>query len=178
MRSRAPLAMAALVLAFGFARPAAAQLPVGHTDIGPVLGLGGIGDANFALGGRFEHVFKALPELADGTLGIEVSADWYHWDCGAAGYSCSVSWIPIGVTANYHVKLETDKFDPFIGAGLGYEVVNCSYEGIGDRCGWNSGIYIIGRAGARYFISPSLALYGDVGAGAATLNVGALFKIQ
>ena len=52
-------------------------------------------------------------------------------------------------------------------------MVSCSFTGQGSTdCGYSSGIYAIGRAGARYFFSPSMAAYGDVGAGGATLNVG------
>lgn len=177
MRRKLLTTVAAIAGIVIMAQPSAAQLAPGHTDIGPTIGLGGIGSASLALGGRFEHVIKALPELGDGTLGIEVSADWYHWDCGAAGYTCSVNYIPFGATANYHIKLETQKFDPFLGLGLGYEVVNCSFEGI-STCGYSSAVYFIGRAGARYFFQPAMALYGDLGAGAATLNVGLMFKLK
>ncbi len=150
----------------------------GYTDIGPVIGLGGIGSASISLGGRFEHGIKTLPSLSNGVLGIEVSADWWHWN-GCKPYDCSVSYIPIGATANYHFHLENNtKFDPFIGLGLGFEVVSCS-GALANYCGaYSSGIYFIGRAGARYFMSSSMALYGDVGAGAATLNVGLTFKMK
>jgi hypothetical protein len=85
----------------------------------------------------------------------------------------------IGVTANYHFKMVDKKFYPFIGAGLGYEIVNvnasCVYLGV-DYCrSYSSEIYVIIKGGIRYFISPATALYADVGAGAATLNVGAMF---
>jgi outer membrane protein W len=90
-----------------------------------------------------------------------------------------VSYIPIGVTANYHFKMENKKVDPFLGAGLGYQVVNasCVYQGV-DYCNsYSSGIYFITKAGIRYFMNPSMALYADVGVGAATLNVGASWKM-
>jgi hypothetical protein len=47
--------------------------------------------------------------------------------------------------------------------------------GAGD---FSSGIYFIGKAGARYFFNPKMAAYGDVGAGAATLNLGLMFRLQ
>jgi amidase len=47
------------------AQAATGGIGVGYTDIGAVLGLGGIGGAGFALGGRFERVFKSLPDLGD-----------------------------------------------------------------------------------------------------------------
>ena len=154
---------------------------VGYTDIGPVLGLGGVGSANMAFGGRFEHALQTLPSMGNGILGIEVGADYYSWSANSSFSNYSVKYIPIGVTANYHFKIDEPKLDPFVGLGLGYNIVSCSYSSAftgSFSCGYNSGVYFIGRAGARYFFSPKMALYGDVGAGAATLNVGVTFKLH
>jgi outer membrane protein W len=158
---------------------------VGYTDIGPTVGVGNLAGASASFGGRFEHAIKTLPDLGNGVLGIQVAAEYYSWSSnfrsGTAVFSSSIKYIPIGVTANYHFKLEEPKFDPFVGLGLGYNLVSCSYSGTftgsGD-CGYSSGIYFIGRAGARYFFSPSMAAYGDVGAGGATLNLGLMFKLR
>ncbi len=153
---------------------------VGYSDIGAVVGLGGINGASLAFGGRFEKVIKPLPDLGDGTLGIQVGADWYSWDWGYIGGSSSVSVIPIGVTANYHFKMENKKIDPFIGAGLGYQIYNatCVYQGV-DYCAnaWSSGIYFITKAGIRYFLNSGMALYADAGVGGATLDVGLTWKL-
>jgi hypothetical protein len=156
---------------------------IGYTDVGAVLGLGGLGGASIAVGGRFERIFKALPDIGDGLLGIQVGADWWSWNHPYfGGNRTRVSYVTIGVTANYHFKVENKKFDPFVGAGLGYEIVNvnasCVYLGV-DYCGsYSSGIYVITKAGIRYFMNPSTALYADVGVGAATLNVGAMFRMK
>jgi hypothetical protein len=74
---------------------------VGYTDIGPTIGLGGIGDAGIAFGGRFERGIKALPDLGNGVLGIEASADiWtYHNRFVGTDYDFRLN---VGVTANYH----------------------------------------------------------------------------
>lgn len=159
---------------------AATGINLGYTDIGAVLGLGGVGGASFALGGRFEKIIRSLPDMGDGMLGIQVGADWWSWDYGFPGGNTSVSYIPIGVTANYHFKMEDKKIDPFLGAGLGYQVVNasCVYQGV-DYCGsYSSGIYFITKAGIRYFLNPNMAAYADVGVGAATLNVGLVWKLK
>ncbi|MEP6495429.1 MAG: outer membrane beta-barrel protein [bacterium] len=152
---------------------------LGSTDIGPVVGLGGIGGAGASFGGRFEHGFKALPDLGNGILGIQVAADYYSWSSGSGLFNYSFKYIPVGVTANYHFKLDEPKIDPFIGLGLGYNIISCSYDGSVDvGCGsYNSAIYFIGRVGARYYFSPKMAVYGDAGAGGATLNLGIMFKM-
>jgi hypothetical protein len=159
----------------------AVGIGLGYTDIGAVLGLGGVGGASFALGGRFEKIIKPLPDLGGGLLGIQVGIDWWSWSQTFGPSSSSVSWFPIGVTGNYHFKIEEKKYDFFIGAGLGYQIVNatCVYQGV-DYCGgaYSSGIYFITKAGARYFFSPTMAAYADVGVGAATLNLGLAWRMK
>jgi hypothetical protein len=147
---------------------------VGSTYVGPVIGFGSLGGASVAFGGRIEHGFWKVPSLGDGVIGIMASVDWYHWDCGVGGVDCGVTWIPIGVTGNYHFKINSEKFDAYIGAGLGYYITSCSGAG---GCGGLTSVYFIGRAGGRYNFTPNLGLYADVGAGAAAINVGIMFNI-
>jgi hypothetical protein len=147
---------------------------VGYTDIGPAIGIGGLGDASASFGGRFEHAIKTLPDMGNGTLGIEASFDYYSWSNSFYSYSN----IPIGVTANYHFKVSEPKFDPFLGIGLGYQVISCDIKGIGNLGCDNSAIYFIGRAGMRYFFKPNMAGYADVGAGFGALHVGLMFKLH
>lgn len=129
--ARALLLLLALTVA---PRVSAAQATegfgLGYTDVGPIVGLGNLGGAGLAIGGRFERVFKALPDLGDGLLGIQVGLDWWSFNYGFIGGNSSISYIPIGVTANYHFKMENKKIDPFLGSGLGYQIVSatCVYQ--------------------------------------------------
>jgi hypothetical protein len=167
------LAVAALLLAAP--TQVTAQVKLGYTDVGGVIGLGNLAGASLSLGGRFEKVFKALPNLGDGLLGIGVSADVYSYS--GAGYK--LRYIPIGATANYHFKLDPkNKLDVFLGAGLGFSGVSCSIVGTGNCGGFGSNVYFIGRAGGRYFWKPNLAAYADLGAGAATINLGLMVKLR
>jgi hypothetical protein len=148
---------------------------VGYTAIGPVVGLGGIGGASLAFGGRFERAVKALPDLGGGILGIGIDADFYQYSSHYFGGSSSFTYIPFGVSANYHFKLDNAKWDPFLGLGLGYSMVSIS--GGGASASATSGIYAIARGGVRYFWSNRSALQVDAGAGAAALSVGVVFKL-
>ncbi|HEX7049866.1 MAG TPA: outer membrane beta-barrel protein [Longimicrobiales bacterium] len=156
-------------------QPAAAQdgFRLGYTDVGATIGVGGIGAASVAIGLRGEHALRSMPDLGDGLIGIQVGVDYYSWS--EPGFKWS--YIPIGATANYHFQLENKKLDPFAGLGLGYSIVSCSYSGLGDLCS-GSALYFIGRAGARYFLNEKLSLYGDVGAGAATVNLGVMMRVK
>lgn len=166
-----------VLLSAATAATAAAQgdpmFKLGYTDIGPVIGLGGIGDAGLSFGARFERAIKSLPDMGGGTLGIEASVDiWtYNSPFGTSAYD--FRWMAFGGTANYHFAVKSNpKVDPFLGAGLGFNTV--STDAGGD---YSSGIYFIGRAGIRYFLSSRLALYADAGAGASAINGGVTFKI-
>ena len=175
------LAVAAVLAAVGTSgavaqKKAGGGFREGSTDIGPVVGLGGIGSAGLSLGGRFERAIKRLPNLGDGVLALQLSADYYSYSNTISTVGYSFKYIPIGATANYHIKVNDTKFDPFIGAGLGYLVVSSSFNGTGFSNG--SGIYFVGRAGLRYYMTNGVALYGDVGAGAATLNAGVMFRMS
>lgn len=170
------LRMAAILIALAsFAKPAMAQegFRLGYTDVGATIGVGGIGSASVALGVRAERAFRSVPDLGDGLIGIQAGIDYYSW--GEPGFKWT--YIPIGATANYHFKLENGKLDPFVGVGLGYSIVSCDFSGFGDLCA-NSSLYFIGRAGGRYFLNDKMALYGDVGAGAATLNLGVTMRVK
>ena len=170
--------MAVAMLVAAPAREAAAQLEKGYTDLGVVIGLGNTGEAGIAFGGRFERIIKDLPSLGGGTLGIQVSADYWGYDY--ANYY-NYSYLPIGVTGNYHVKLENKKIDLFGGVGLGYSIISCSYDGpggdLGDLCEDGSA-YFIFRAGGRYFFSDKTAFYADLGSGSSNINLGLTFRIR
>ncbi len=171
------LALAAVLLA-GSALPVSGQVRRGYSDVGIVLGIGDVGNASIAFGGRYENVFKSLPDLGNGLLGFGVSADVYTVSRSRRNARGNVRYIPVGATMNYHFRLDPSyKLDLFLGAGLGFRSVSCNNFGI-DDCGASSGLYVIGRAGGRYFLKPNLALYGDLGPGASTLNLGLTFKLQ
>lgn len=178
MRKLLAVAFSAALLAG--ASTAQAQLAKGYSDITAVVGLGNIGDAGLAPGGRYEKIVKDLPNFGGGTLGIMVGANYYSYSDRVSSIGWSVKTLPIVGTANYHFKLENKKIDAFIGLGLGYQIINCSYDspqGSFDYCS-NSTLYLAARAGGRYFFAPKMAVYADVGAGDAVLNAGVSFKLK
>lgn len=174
---RVTLSLVAVLLAsvapLGAQGSGASIFKPGYMDVGPTIGLGGIGAAGIAIGGRFERGIRRLPDLGDGVLGIEASIDTWNYDDRFGGADFDFRYINIGVTANYHFQVKSNpKVDPFLGLGLGNSSVSTDYAG-----DFSSGIYFIGRAGIRYFYKPRLALYADAGAGASTINVGVTFGI-
>ena len=151
---------------------------VGFTDVGPVVGLGGISGAGAGFGGRFETGLKALPDLGNGVLGLGVAVDWFNYSNNVQGLgNFSFSYIPVSATVNYHFHLDNKKIDPFVGVGLGDLFLHTSCSG--NACGGeSSGIYFVGHAGIRYFVQPKIALYADAGSGYGSLHVGVMFKVS
>ncbi len=144
--------------------------------IGPVIGFGGLGGANTSFGGRFEKGIKELPNLGNGVLSVQLSVDYYSYSAALTGTNdFSFKYIPFSGTVNYHINTKSDKFDAFVGAGLGYLSVSTSYTGAGSFSG--SGIYFVGRVGGSYSLAKAIAVYADAGAGAATLNAGIMFDL-
>ena len=155
VRRQLLVALAALGVAIGSAAQASAQATArpatpaaatagfvaGHSDAGPILGLGGLGGADFAVGGRYELGIKPLPNLGNGVLGIQGAVDYYNVDYNFLSGD-SFTYIPISVVANYHVTLKNRKFDPFLGLGLGY--LYARYD-CGALCGSAStgGVYLV-----------------------------------
>lgn len=181
-RIRSILVAAAVVALPSMASAQDQIFRVGYTDVGVTIGIGGRGNSDLSFGGRFERAFKAMPDYGNGTLAFALSADVHSWGDETGLYSYDYRIIPIGASVNYHFNLENKKLVPFLGAGLGYEIVTCDWDGPGTEdidCGaYDSGIYFIGRAGARYFLTDRMAAYADVGTGGSALNLGLTFKIR
>lgn len=171
-------AVVALSLALG-AGAANAQFTATTLDVGPTIGLGGLGSgAGLNIGGRIEKGIKDLPSLGNGTLGIDAFVQRWSFDpCGGAFSDCGASIIFLGARANYHFKIASNpKIDPFIGLGLGY--ANWSWDGDTFDLYDDSGIDFVGNVGIRYYFSEKLAGYADLGTGAATINLGVMFKLK
>ncbi|MEO8257936.1 MAG: OmpW family outer membrane protein [Acidobacteriota bacterium] len=155
------------------------------TDVGPVIGVGGLSGAGVGIGGRFEKGFKELPNLRNGVLGIGVSVDYYSFGNTFINSGFDYKVVPVAVTVNYHFALDDKKIDPFFGVGLGYEHFSisgpsCVIGGFNycEDAGYSSGIYFVGHAGIRYFWRPKMALYADVGSGTGSLHLGVMFKLD
>lgn len=75
----------------------------------------------------------------------------------------SVMYIPVGLKGAYHFYV-TDKIDAYGGAVLGYLVATASYP---DNFNWPktnySSVMYGGYAGGRYYFTPSLGVFAEVG---------------
>ncbi len=144
----------------------------GDNVLGPAVGLGGV-NGTLAVGGELEHGIKTLPELGNGALAISAQAFYYHYTFIGIT-NATITMIPVGAAANYHFALKDQRVDPFVGLGLGYAFARANVSGFSAYS--TSGLFFWGRVGARYFVTPKLAVHADAGLGMANLNVGLMFR--
>ena len=149
-----------------------------HTSyIGPRIGIGANG-SSLALGGGYEYGITDV-------ISVGALLDYYHYSYSALGfYGGKYTYVVFGPQGNYHfsklMKINNDKIDPFAGLVLAYEHVSWKWNSpyFGNLFSpSSSGVVLGGQAGLRYFTSPKLALYGQVGFGITYLKVGVDFVI-
>jgi hypothetical protein len=156
---------------------ASATWEAGGNYIGPSIGLSFLGSAP-QFGVNFEH---AIETESMGIIGIggvfrywAYSEDFgfFNENLGKWKYSNTL----VGAQGNYHFALGNDAFDPWAGLVLAYDVSSVSWDGPGGHEGYSSpsagGLWLAAEGGARYFISPTIAISGRIGFG--SLSYGAL----
>jgi hypothetical protein len=160
----------AVALSFMLTATSLAQYKEGKSYLGPRVGLG-VNGSSFSVGAGYEY--GVTEDISVGAL-----IDYYSWDWG---YGIKYKYIVFGAQGNYHFGklLKWDsKLDPFAGLILGYESI--SWSGNTPYAGWaanDSRLVLGGQAGIRYFVSPTVALYGQAGFGITYLKVGVDFVI-
>jgi hypothetical protein len=132
-----------------------------------------------AIGGQIEKGFSQPGKYGPGIISGGLGIDYYSWDwdyLGNAGYSYSV--IPLQIFSNYHFVIESNKkLDPYAGLAFVYSIVNASWKGSGTEVSADGNYTdIAGQAGVRYFVTPKIAVQGQIGFGYGTLGIGATWK--
>lgn len=89
------------------------------------------------------------------------------------------SYILAAARGSYHLKVNSEKFDPYAGAMLGYNVASVKWHGEGSEPvsasagGMMWGVHV----GSRYWASQKVGAFAELGYGAAILNVGVAFRL-
>ena len=156
-----------LLLLFVFTNLSYSQLKEGNSLLGPTIGFWFTNSVP-TFGANFEYQATQLGET--GTLGVggilryttfkEVSDNW-EW---------SYNYTTVGAQVNLNFnKIGDGKFVPFVGLVLGYNAISSSvkykYSGYTSTAGQASGLWLWGKGGLRYFVSPNIALVARVGFG-------------
>ncbi len=153
-----------------------AQFEPDKNYLGPSVGLSFLGSTP-QFGVNYERGVK----MDFGTIGIGGIFRYWSYSEDYFYGKWSYTDVLIGAQANYHFKLESEKFDPWIGVTLAYDAGSVSWDGPYASYASPSygGFFLGAQAGARYFISPTLAIMARVGTGTlsySALDVGVDFK--
>jgi hypothetical protein len=178
MKTRLTSVLAAVIVSFStlLASNANAQFTNGSLYLGPELGLGLGYGGGVVLGAMIESPITNPGTVGPGRLAIAGRLDYYSWSDGYFSYS----YIPIGIYCDYHFAVNDTRWDPFIGLGLGYVIVSASYSGPSGypyNYGYGSTVFLAAQVGARYFVSPNVAIRAELGLGYLPLGLGVDFRI-
>lgn len=94
-------------------------------------------------------------------------------------YRQNINSLLLGVRGAFHYEF-VDNLDTYMGIMLGGNIANTRNEGIWAGVGnlpTHGGFLVDVFLGARYYVIPNLAVFGEFGFGVAFLNVGVSFKI-
>lgn len=147
------LVLASLAAADGYKK--------GTTYAGPLLGFGW---HDLMLGGQFEYGFHE--KISGGGI-VGWSSENESFGYGEWSYT----YIAVGGQGNYHFK-PGEKFDPFVGAVLGYDIVSASvkwndpsYQSIWGNTYTASGsaMFFGGALGCNYDFSPTVCGTARIG---------------
>lgn len=102
-------------------------------------------------------------------------------DAGS-GYTQKWGYTIIGIRSAYHYNgINSDKFDVYGGAMLSFNILNYSYKDNDGNSTSGTGNY--GSAagftfyvGGRYFFTPNIAAFAELGYGVSYLTLGLAFK--
>jgi hypothetical protein len=160
----------------GAATQAEAQFAAGQRHVGVHVGLSGVGSAA-AIGVNAELAYTDQ-------IGIGLFADtWSYgqsWGSAFGGGSWDVRYVALAGTGAYHFRIEGNpKLDPFLGATLGYYIVNTesSASGAPTYDASSSRMFLGGYGGIRYFLNDRLSGVARAGVGASYLTLGVDLKL-
>jgi outer membrane protein W len=97
---------------------------------------------------------------AYGQYGFGMVASKVKDACAATGRSCSAHDIRFGANVHYHI-MPAESFDPWVGLGLGYEIMSTSSSGGGGPDGSSSAKgfeFLNVQVGGDYKVTPQLGI--------------------
>ncbi len=121
---------------------------------------------------------EGFPVSFGGIIGLSKSEyDWTY--LYSDEYKWTYTYFLLGARAAYHLKMKSEKIDPYGGIMLGYNIVSVK-EPSNYPVGYSAkssymmyGFY----GGARYFFNPKMAVYAELGYGFGYLNLGISYKL-
>jgi outer membrane protein W len=136
-----------------------AQFTSSSSVLGVHIGVSNVARAT-VLGAKFED---GIAQAGPGVFGGSAKVDYYTWNAGGI----IQTYFFVTASANYHITLgDSPAFDPFVGLGIGYLYETNKYpssSSISTYDNAGSGFTVVASLGARYYLSPSVALRLEFG---------------
>ncbi len=179
MRSFRRVSLALAVLAFLFRAAAAhadSAFAPGQTAVSAGVGFGVAGIYGTSSAPMLSvAVDRGMSDVFSmgGVLGFSSSKDTYD---SFANYGWKYSYALVGVRGSYHLKdfVDDARVDLYVGGMLGYNHVSATPFAEGQTGTGASASYVLYgiHAGGRYFFTPKLAGFAELGYGMGNLAVG------
>jgi len=145
------------------------------------IGFGGLGGLygstsmpTISLG--FDYGIDVPKISVGGIVGYASSTDDFGF-----GYSWKYTYIVIGARGAYHFLEDNKNLDAYAGIILGYNIVSASWNGtIAQPTYYSaSASYMLFGAfvGGRYYFTPKLGAFAELGYGAGIFTVGLSYKL-
>lgn len=149
------------------------QLKEGDNLLGPTIGFWSRPNVP-VFGLNYEHQMTQLGDIAALSLGGVFRYSSFKENFPNTDYN-DYNYVTLGLQSNLNFNQIGDgKFVPFVGLVLGYNNVNFTQvnkHGIVYVSSYNSGLWLWGQLGLRYFFSPKVAGVFRFGAGNFNFNV-------
>ncbi len=154
-----------------------AQYVANRNYLGPSVGFAFLGSTP-DFGVSYEY---GLNMQNFGLVGIGGLFRYWGYSEGYFDGSWKYTNILIGAQGNYHFVITGSKFDPYVGVVLAYDAGSVSWSGpYGNYASPTyGGLWLAAQGGARYWVSPNIAISGRIGLGTlgySGLDFGVDFK--
>lgn len=156
----------------------------GTSNIGVGFGLGGAYGLNSfstttpAFGAHFDHGIVDLD--GGGTIGVGGYVGYKGFVYKIDKYRQKWNYFMVGARGTFHYDVfEVEELDTYAGIMLAYYVLNYSDDipnNVLVNTNYSSSAYASVFAGAKYYFTPEVAAFGEVGYGVSWLTLGAAFK--
>ena len=94
---------------------------------------------------------------------------------GQSFQSLNSSWIPttsLVARAAYHFDFNIDKMDVYAGIGAGVNIASGKYKNFSSNSLVQPNLF----AGIRYYFTSEMAVYGELGYGVSSINIGLVYR--
>ena len=137
----------------------------------------------------FGPVFASYERGITDRIGVGVALSYSSYGgkwLDGSNYNYSYRWTTLSIMARgaYHFEMRNDKFDPYLGVGIGF--LKYGYKWTSSDPSFNEANYNVSLgtplgyqifAGARYMFSDNVGGYVEVGYGLSVANFGLTFKL-